>query len=79
MKILGISAFYHDSAAVLTLDGRVVATAMFYDVTGRMVKQVDMKGTFRRAIDISSMDNGMYIIQIKSEDGAFSSIKFIKK
>jgi len=56
-----------------------LTAAMFYDVTGRMVKQVDMKGTFRRAIDISSMENGMYIIQIKSEDGAFSSIKFIKK
>jgi len=27
MKILGISAFYHDSAAVITIDGRVVAAA----------------------------------------------------
>ena len=27
MKILGISAFYHDSAAALVVDGRVVAAA----------------------------------------------------
>jgi len=27
MKILGISAFYHDSAAALTVDGRIVAAA----------------------------------------------------
>ena len=25
MKILGISAFYHDSAAVITIDGKIVA------------------------------------------------------
>ena len=27
MKILGISAFYHDSAAALVVDGRIVAAA----------------------------------------------------
>ena len=27
MKILGISAFYHDSAATLLVDGKIVASA----------------------------------------------------
>jgi carbamoyltransferase len=27
MKILGTSAFYHDSAAALVIDGRIVAAA----------------------------------------------------
>ncbi|HCK94055.1 MAG TPA: hypothetical protein DHW71_13755, partial [Gammaproteobacteria bacterium] len=27
MKILGISAFYHDSAAALIIDGQIVAAA----------------------------------------------------
>ena len=27
MKILGISAYYHDSAAALTIDGKIVAAA----------------------------------------------------
>ena len=27
MRILGISAFYHDSAAALVVDGRIVAAA----------------------------------------------------
>ena len=27
MKILGISAFYHDSAAAITIDGKIVAAA----------------------------------------------------
>ena len=27
MKVLGISAFYHDSAASLTIDGRIIAAA----------------------------------------------------
>ena len=27
MRVLGISAFYHDSAAALVVDGRVVAAA----------------------------------------------------
>ena len=27
MKILGISAFYHDSAAALVVDGKIVAAA----------------------------------------------------
>ncbi|WP_394366394.1 carbamoyltransferase N-terminal domain-containing protein [Spirosoma utsteinense] len=27
MKILGISAFYHDSAAALVIDGQIVAAA----------------------------------------------------
>jgi carbamoyltransferase len=27
MKILGLSAFYHDSAAALVIDGRIIAAA----------------------------------------------------
>ena len=27
MRILGVSAFYHDSAAALVIDGRIVAAA----------------------------------------------------
>jgi carbamoyltransferase len=27
MKVLGISAFYHDSAAALVVDGKIVAAA----------------------------------------------------
>ncbi len=56
-----------------------LSSAMFFDVTGRMVKHVDLRGAFRQSIDISSMDNGMYIIQVKTVDGELSSSKFIKK
>jgi len=28
MRILGVSAFYHDSAAALVIDGRIVAAAL---------------------------------------------------
>lgn len=51
----------------------------FYDVTGRMVKQFELNGDFTRAMDISDLNNGVYILQVRMLDGGTASSKFMKK
>jgi hypothetical protein len=51
----------------------------FYDVTGRMVKLVDMKGDLSRAMDVADLNNGIYILQVEMLGGGSTSSKFIKK
>jgi hypothetical protein len=75
-----ISIYPNPSNGVLTLDSESgLSTVMFFDVTGRMVKHIDMQGEFNRTLDISDMRNGMYILQIETVSGASTSSKFIKE
>ena len=54
-------------------------SAMFFDVTGRMVKQVNLDGVFRRSISISDLNKGLYILQIETVTGGSYSSKLIKE
>lgn len=56
-----------------------LSSAMFFDVTGRMVKQVNLDGVFRRSMSISDLKNGMYILQIETVAGDMRSSKFVKE
>ena len=51
----------------------------FYDVTGRMVKKVELNGELNKAMDISDMNKGIYVLQVEMLDGGSTSSKFIKK
>ena len=55
MRVLGISAFYHDSAAALVEDGRIVAAAQEERFT-RKKHDADFP---KRAIDYCLAEAGM--------------------
>ena len=75
-----ISIYPNPSNGVLTLaSDSELSGAMFFDVTGRMVKRFDLNGEFSRTLDISDMNNGMYILQVETVTGAAHSTKFIKE
>jgi len=75
-----IAIYPNPSNGVITLaSDSELNTAMFFDVTGRMVKRVELNGAFNRTLDINDMNNGMYILQIETVSGANSSSKFIKE
>lgn len=75
-----ISVYPNPSNGVLTLASDAeLSGARFFDVTGRMVKQVNLNGAFSRTLDISELNEGMYILQIETVDGSAHSSKFIKK
>ena len=75
-----ISIYPNPSNSVLTLSSdSELSSAMFYDVTGRMVLQVELNGELSRTLDISELNNGMYILQVETVSGAAHSSKFIKE
>jgi hypothetical protein len=75
-----ISIYPNPSNSVLTLSSdSELSGAMFYDVTGRMVLQVELNGEFSRTLDISELKNGMYILEVETVSGAAHSSKFIKE
>jgi Secretion system C-terminal sorting domain len=52
---------------------------MIYDVIGQMVKNIDLNRSFTSDLDISDLNNGVYILQVETVSGEYSSSKFVKK
>jgi Secretion system C-terminal sorting domain len=48
-------------------------------MTGRSVKQVDLRGNFSTSLDVSSLNRGIYLLQVKTVEGETVSSKFIKE
>ena len=57
MKILGISAFYHDSAAALIIDGQIVAAAQEERFTRKKHDEEFPKKYFKDCLDYYSSHN----------------------
>lgn len=53
--------------------------AMIFDVTGRMVMDSDLNGSFTKAINISELKLGVYLMRVETMDGASITSKFIKE
>jgi len=56
-----------------------LSSVKFFDVTGRMVRKVELNGEFTSSLDVSGLDNGIYILQVSMISGEVSSSKIIKR
>ncbi|MCK5693128.1 MAG: T9SS type A sorting domain-containing protein [Bacteroidales bacterium] len=75
-----VSIYPNPSTGQLNLDSdSELSAAKFFDVTGRMVKQINLNGEFNRTLDVSELRNGIYILQIETVMGVTQSSKFIKE
>jgi hypothetical protein len=54
-------------------------SVMVYDVVGQLVKQVNLDRDFNSNLDISDLNNGVYILQVETVSGEYNSSKFVKK
>jgi carbamoyltransferase len=72
MKILGISAYYHDAAAALLVDGRIAAAAQ----EERFTRKKHDSGFPRRAIESCLKSNGLRLADI--DHVAFYDKPFLK-
>ncbi len=65
----------------LLTEGSVQMTVT--DILGRMVMQNTYNETFagdyQQSVDMSSLENGYYIVTLTLEDGSFSNFKFMKR
>jgi hypothetical protein len=52
---------------------------MVYDVVGQLVKQVNLDRSLNSNLDISDLNNGVYILQVETVSDEYSSSKFVKK
>ena len=62
-KILGISAFYHDSAASILVDGKIIAAAQEERFTR---KKHDSRGGFGRLF-FSKTNKSLYVISLSNK------------
>jgi len=75
-----ISIYPNPAKGVLHLDSESeLSTAVFYDMTGRAVMQVDLKGNVNSSLDISTLNKGIFVLQVQTVEGATVSSKFIKE
>ncbi|MGW8317309.1 MAG: T9SS type A sorting domain-containing protein [Bacteroidales bacterium] len=52
---------------------------VIFDVVGQVVKQMDLNRISNVNLDISDLNNGVYILQVETVSGEISSSKFVKK
>ncbi len=75
-----ISIYPNPAKGLLHLDSESeLSTAVFYDMTGRAVMQVDLKGNVNSSIDISTLNKGIFVLQVETIDGGTVSSKFVKE
>ncbi len=55
-----------------------LSKVMIYSAIGKLVKQIDYNGSFDVAVDISTLDSGLFLISVETIDGKTSVSKFIK-
>jgi hypothetical protein len=53
--------------------------ARFYNVTGQMVMDINLNGVLSQDVNVSGLDNGLYIIQVQDVTGEMNSVKFMKQ
>jgi len=74
-----VNIYPNPTNGVLNLNSESeLSSARFYDVTGRMIEQVNLNGEFNRTLDISGFNKGIYILEVKSKSGKTSTSRFIK-
>jgi hypothetical protein len=75
-----ISIYPNPATGVLHLESEnELSTAIFYDMTGRAVKRVDLHGNVTLSLDVSTLNKGIFVLQVETVEGATVSSKFIKE
>lgn len=75
-----ISVYPNPASDVLYISSESeLSNVTVYDVVGQMVKQVNLNRNFSSDLDISDLNNGVYILQVETVSGEYSSSKFVKK
>jgi len=55
-----------------------MSSARVFDVSGRMVKEVNIGSALSTALDISDLNNGVYILELKTVTGESNTSKILK-
>ncbi len=55
-----------------------LSSAKVYDVTGKMIKQINLNGDLSRAIDISNLKKGVYLLEVETVSGESFTSKILK-
>ena len=75
-----LSVYPNPANTVLSIVGQSeMVDASFYDVTGKLLMQVELNGVLTRNVDVSGFDKGLYILQVKDVTGKVNTVKFLKQ
>jgi hypothetical protein len=75
----GITIYPNPANSILNLNSKSeLSKVSIYSIQGTLVKQFTYNGLFSTTIDISTLNNGMFLIFVETRDGKTSSSKFIK-
>lgn len=55
-----------------------LSSAKVYDVTGKMIEQINLNGDLSRVIDISNLKKGVYLLEVETVSGESFTSKILK-
>lgn len=75
-----VTLYPNPAQDLLTIRGdNALAAVKIYNVTGQKVLEMDLEGVMLRSMDVSGLNNGLYIIEVNEMSGVRHSMKFMKK
>jgi hypothetical protein len=73
-------AFPNPGDNVVTIKSSIeLKSVRFFDVTGKLVKTIEMQNSFTKNIEIADFNKGVYILKAESASGENYTSKFVKK
>jgi hypothetical protein len=51
--------------------GAAMQQILIYDITGRIVRELNLNGATQSNISVSGLENGLYLLQIYSDGNVF--------
>lgn len=76
---VGFSVHPNPAQGILNVDSKLeLSKISIYNIKGELVKQIDNSGSFNITIDISTLNNGIFLISVETIEGKTDVSKFIK-
>jgi hypothetical protein len=74
-----ISAFPNPAEEQITVQirGADAQTLRLYDISGRLLRSIDVRGKHAIAIDRAELSSGIYFLQVESAEGRRSALRIV--
>ncbi len=75
-----VSIFPNPTSDMINLKSTIgINSVKIFDLTGRMVDQIRLKGQSEAIVSLKGLSSQMYLLQIQKTDGSFNTTKLFKR
>ncbi|MBL0014179.1 MAG: T9SS type A sorting domain-containing protein [Flavobacterium sp.] len=73
------SAALNQTSGVLTVNGKEIANVTIYDMLGKQVASQNSTDSSSVEVNVSSLNSGLYMVNVTNAQGNTSTIKVVKQ